>query len=432
VAIRQPKIPDGGLYIGLNSGTSADRIDACLVRAPSSRAGGERPLRIRLLARASAAIPAPLRDLIYAGPDRMSARDLCVLDARIGERFGVAAARVLSISGVEPSDVRAIGLHGQTVCHLPAAKGGSCSLQIGSPERVAAIAGIDVVSDFRQADIAAGGEGAPLSPVLDHALFRGGGGALVLNIGGIANLTAVPASGDRERVVGLDVGPGNMLLDGLARRWSRGRLGRDEGGGMALRGRVDPTLLARALAYRPLLSRTTRSLGREEFGEPFLDHFLAGALRPPRAIENLLATAAAVTAECAWRAVASTVLPRGGSWGRSLWVCGGGLRNGAILRELRARFEPRSFAVRPFERGGVSARDRECVLFAFLAREFLARRPGNIPSVTGATRPVVLGSLSPRPVVLGSLSPRPVVLGNLSSRPEPAGGHRPPRARKAG
>jgi anhydro-N-acetylmuramic acid kinase len=391
VAIRRSKSDDAGLYLGLNSGTSADRIDACLVRLP----GGERhPLRVRVVSRAAAAIPRDLRGLLLSAPDGLTVRDLCTLDARLGELFGLAARRAIEAAGLTSGSVRAAGLHGQTVCHLPSPKGRSATLQIGSPEQVALVANVPVVSGFRQADTAAGGEGAPLSPILDLTLF-GETGSLVLNLGGIANLTMIPRGGDPKSVLGLDVGPGNMLLDGLVRFGSGGKKTRDTGGSLACRGWISLPLLEHALAYPPLALRRTRSIGREEFGAPYLRYFLDGARGLRLAFEDLLATAATVTAECASRS-----LPRAaakGIFGDSLWVCGGGIHNRAVVEELQWRFAARGYRVRPFMRGGVSASDRECVLFAFLAREFVAGRAANLPSVTGARRPVVLGRWTPRP-----------------------------------
>jgi anhydro-N-acetylmuramic acid kinase len=312
----------------------------------------------------------------------------------MGELFGLAARRAIEAAGLPAGRVRAAGLHGQTVCHLPSPDGRSATLQIGLPEQVALIANVPVVSGFRSADAAAGGEGAPLSPILDLALF-GATGALVLNLGGIANMTAIPQGGDPNRVAGLDVGPGNMLLDGLVRRATGGKKTRDTGGLLARRGWISLPLLVHALAYPPLARRRTRSIGREEFGEPYLRYFLEGARGLRLGHEDLLATAATVTAECASRSIPRAVA--GGRFGDSLWICGGGIRNRAVVEELQWRFEARGYRVRPFLRGGVSAADRECVLFAFLAREFVAGRPANLPSVTGARRQVVLGRWTPRP-----------------------------------
>jgi anhydro-N-acetylmuramic acid kinase len=258
---------DGGLYLGLNSGTSADRIDAVLVDLPD----GDRRFRARVRAEVSVPIPSALRGAILRAPDRLSVRELCVLDAGMGELFGRAALRALRSAGVAAEQVRAAGLHGQTVCHLPEPRGRSTTLQIGLPEAVATVARVGVVSHFRQADTAAGGEGAPLSPALDRALF-GAEGALVLNLGGIANLTAIPEGG--ARLLGFDVGPGNMLLDGIVRSRTAGRRHRDTGGRLALRGKVNGGLLARALEHPFLSRRRARSTGREAFGEPFLRQFL--------------------------------------------------------------------------------------------------------------------------------------------------------------
>jgi anhydro-N-acetylmuramic acid kinase len=380
---------DAGTYLGLNSGTSADCVDAILVDLPA----GARPLRARVRAAVALPIPRAVRSAILDAPEGIGIPDLCRLDARLGELFGRAALRAIEEGGAAPSRVRAAGLHGQTVCHLPERGGRSTTLQIGMPEAVAAIAGVSVVSHFRQADTAAGGEGAPLSPALDRALFRDGAGALVLNLGGIANLTAVSRRGDRT--LGFDVGPGNMLLDGLIQRRSGGRLRKDTGGRLALAGEPNPILIARALDHPFLSRRRARSTGREEFGGAFLDRFLRLARGLALDTEDLLATAAALTGEAAWRSFLRDVGP--GEWGRNLWLCGGGVHNRAIVQRLRERFEPAGYRVAALDHAGVTAANRECVLFAFLAREFLAGRPTDLTTVTGARRPALLGRWTPRP-----------------------------------
>jgi anhydro-N-acetylmuramic acid kinase len=380
-----------GLFIGLNSGTSADRIDAILV----SLSGGAGRFRADVRSTVSLSIPRKLRTAILAAPDGITVRDLCSLDADLGRLFGHAALRVLGTTRTKTpaSRVRTIGLHGQTVCHRPGPRGRSVTLQIGLPEAVAAIAGIPVVSHFRQADTVAGGEGAPLSPALDRALFASDQGALVLNLGGIANLTAVSAHGGST--LGWDVGPGNMLLDGLVRFASDGRRHRDTGGRLARAGRADPILLAHAFDHPFLARRRARSTGREEFGGGFLEHFLAGPRARSMRIEDLLATAAEVTAEAAWRAFVRDV--GDGAWGNRLWLCGGGVHNRAVVECLRDRFEPAGYSVRPLDRSGVTASNRECVLFAFLAREFVEGRTVDLTSVTGARTPVRLGRWTPVP-----------------------------------
>jgi anhydro-N-acetylmuramic acid kinase len=380
---------EGGSYLGLNSGTSADHVDAILVDLPA----GDAPFQARILASVSLAIPRALRSRLLDAPDGIGIRDLCLLDARLGEIFGRAALRAIEEGGLAPARVCAAGLHGQTVCHLPAPRGRSTTLQIGLPEAVAAIARVPVVSHFRQGDTAAGGEGAPLSPALDRALFGGGTGALVLNLGGIANLTAISRRGDRT--LGFDVGPGNMLLDGIMRRKSGGRLFRDTGGRSALAGESSPSLLAHAFEHPFLARRRARSTGREEFGDLFLSHFLTGARGLRLGIEDLLATAAELTAEAAWRSFRRDVGP--GDWGKNLWLCGGGIHNRAVIARLRERFEPAGYRVEALLQGGVTAANRECVLFAFLAREFVAERPTDLTTVTGALRPVLLGRWTPRP-----------------------------------
>jgi anhydro-N-acetylmuramic acid kinase len=376
-----------GLFLGLNSGTSADHVDSVLFHV----SGSSGSFRVRERAKLSLPLPRAIRERVLAGPDALDARELCRLDAELGDLFGAAAARTIRQARIAPAEIEAAGLHGQTVCHLPAGLGRSSTLQIGNPERVAARGRVLVVSAFRQADVALGGEGAPLSPLLDHALFGSGEGGLVLNVGGIANLTAVPADGDRARVLGFDVGPGNMLLDGIVRRLTRGALARDEGGRLALRGLVSPPLLGACMEH-PFLRGTAarQSTGREEFGDAYLDWMIERGRRLRLRGEDLLATAAALTAEAAWRAFRRRV-PRAGEYGRALWVAGGGVHNRSVMRQLELRFGPGGFRVRPLRRAGVTPENRECALFALLAREALAGRPSSFPSATGARAAACLG-----------------------------------------
>lgn len=377
--------------MGINSGTSADRIDALLV----SLAGRPGRLIADVRSMVSIAIPPRMRAGILAAPDGITVRDLCTLDAELGHLFGKAAIRALEAARAPTTAERvtAIGLHGQTVCHRPGPRGRSVTLQIGLPEAVVRATGIPVVSHFRQADTVAGGEGAPLSPALDRAIFGAGPGALVLNLGGIANMTAVSSGGDIT--LGWDVGPGNMLLDGLIRFASGGKQNRDTGGRLARAGQADPALLAHAFEYPFLTRRRSRSTGREEFGQSFLVHFLAGPRANTMRIEDLLATAADVTAEAAWRAFKRDI--GHGAWGDHLWLCGGGVHNRAVVERLRDRFEPAGYLVRSLDVAGVTAANRECALFAFLAREFVEGRPVDLTSVTGARAPARLGRWTPVP-----------------------------------
>ncbi len=275
-----------------------------------------------------------------------------------------------------------LGSHGQTAFHA----GSRGTLQIGEADRIAEGLRVPVVSDFRQRDVAAGGEGAPLTPYADFVLFGRRRGRAVLNLGGIANLTILGPSLDDVR--GFDTGPGNMVLDGLLQAATGGRKRFDAGGQLALRGRILEPLLGWMLAHPYLRRRPPKSTGREEFGEPFVRALLA---RGPRArIEDLLATAVEFSAACVAlsirRFVPESLRPT------EVLLAGGGIRNAALLEALRRRLAPAR--VGSTAEAGLDPLAREAVAFAILANDALAGLPTNLPRVTGAGRAVTLGKFS--------------------------------------
>lgn len=363
------------LFIGLISGTSLDGADAALVAFDDGR--------VELRATQSLPYPANLLQSVRRAADpheRLSADEFGELDARLGEHFAVAAGALLKHAGVSSSGVTALGSHGQTVAH-DATRG--YSVQLGDPNRIAETTGITTVADFRRRDIAAGGHGAPLMSAFHDAVFRSQGRDMaVLNLGGIANLTLLP--GDEETpVTGFDTGPANCLLD----TWTRRRLGRDydEDGAWAATGSADPVLLRKMLDDPYFLLAPPKSTGTQYFGEQWLDRMLDGA--EPEAAD-VAATLVALTVESVAEA-----LDRAGFRPETLVCCGGGARNGLLLERLRERLEgPR---VSTSESHGLAPEWVEAAGFAWLARETLAGRPDNLPSVTGAAGPRVLGAVYP-------------------------------------
>jgi anhydro-N-acetylmuramic acid kinase len=367
-------------FLGLMSGTSLDGIDGVAVSWPSDDAPD-----LHVLAHVHHAFDAPLRHELMAlnhpGPDEL----------KRGARAGIALARayaavvraVLEQAGAPASRVRAIGAHGQTVRHQPDAPDGGYTIQLLNGAVLAELSGIDVVCDLRSRDVAAGGQGAPLVPAF-HADRVGvaGEARAALNLGGIGNLTLLRKDG---RVAGFDCGPGNVLLDIWAARHHG--VAYDAGGRWAAQGTVDAALLKQLLAEPYLQRRPPKSTGRDLFHTDWLDAHLAAAGRAMAAV-NVQATLAELTARTATDALKQQ-LPEA----RRLIVCGGGAFNSHLLARLAALLP--SVQVQTSDELGLPAQQVESVAFAWLAREFVQRRSGNRPDVTGAAGPRLLGCLYP-------------------------------------
>ena len=373
------------------SGTSADGIDAALVEiAPGN------PLpRLGLLHFHYTRFPAELRAEVLActGSPEGTVDRVCRLNAWLGEAFAEAALGCLREAGVPPQEVALVGSHGQTLHHQPPGPerpAPPATLQVGSPALIAERTGITTVADFRPRDMAAGGEGAPLTPLFHATMFRVPGRArVVLNLGGIANLTYLPPGAGTEGVLAFDVGPGNVLLDALAARVSGGAETCDRDGALAGRGRIAPALLARLMLHPFLRRRPPKSTGRETFGPAFLEAVLtwqeAQGVTPP----DLAATLTALTARAASDAI-TTFLPPGAA---DLLLCGGGAENPVLVKAL-AEACPNLRCLMTDE-AGFPARAVEAAAFALLAYLTATGRPGNIPAATGARAPVILGSITP-------------------------------------
>ncbi len=362
------------LYAGLISGTSMDGVEAVLLEIADGqfriRGAIHQDYPIDLAARLKSAV---------ANPAQCNLDELGALDAGIGEVFGAAAIALLKQCARLPGDVRAIGSHGQTVLHRPQ-ETLPYTIQIGDPNRIAEITGIDVVADFRRRDMAAGGEAAPLVPAFHAAAFgvRGEDRAVV-NIGGIANLTLLHANGD---VGGFDTGPGNCLMDLMATR----HLGTpyDQAGQLAAQGQVQAELL-QALLAEPYLARPApKSTGRELFNWPWLESKLHAH---PAAAADVQATLCEFTAAT----IASALAAIPGFAPAELLVCGGGAFNKELLRRLAAA-APQCRVVDTGTRG-IAPDQVEAGLFAWLAHRYLEGLPGNVTMVTGARGPRVLGAL---------------------------------------
>lgn len=361
------------LYLGLISGTSADGIDAALVRFQ-----GDMP---ELMAALTHPWPEQLRQQMLAvaqGEQAITLDELGQLDVALGHGFAEAAQQLLARAAVAPGQVRAIGSHGQTLRHRP---GGSrpFSLQMGDPSVIAERCRIDVVADFRRADVAAGGQGAPLLPAM-HAMLlaRTEGTRVVLNLGGIANITRLGQHGD---VLGFDTGPANGLLDAWCLRHRGEAFDRD--GAFAAAGTADHALLTTLLTDPYFSLPPPKSTGREHFHLAWLDaHPRVQQLAP----QDVQATLLELTA----RSIA-TAIERHAPDAADVLVCGGGVHNPLLMKRLEAALSPR--AVQSTAAFGVDPDFLEAMAFAWLARQRLLDRPGNLAEVTGARGPRVLGAI---------------------------------------
>lgn len=378
--------------IGLMSGTSADGVDAALVELHP----GEQP-SLRVLAHDTRPYPPGLRERILGAASGGSTEEVCRLNAYLGELLAEAAIAIAEQAGIRVGEVDLIGSHGQTIHHLPEPRPEGrhairSTLQIGEPAVIAERTGVTTIADFRPRDLAAGGEGAPLVPIVHHLLFaHPERSRAVLNIGGIANLTVLPAGGSAEDVWGFDTGPGNVLMDEYVRAASLSEKGYDEEGRLASAGHVDEALLAELLAHPFIRRPPPKSTGREVFGPAMARGVLARVQAAGRPPQDGLATLAAFTVRGVEANLRAFVLPKTPIG--ELFVMGGGARNPALMRGLSEALP--ACAVCPAEAAGMPARAVEAVTFAVLAYLTAAGMPGNLPRVTGAAGPRVLGCIVP-------------------------------------
>lgn len=370
---------------GLMSGTSADGVDAAVVRL----AGSGRGLELEPLAFVHHPYEAPLRDALLRNAEAGTSdvRELALLDALLARRFAAAAREAAAVAGAE---LDLIGSHGHTFHHVPepvpvAGEPVSATLQLGRPAALAVLADVPVVADFRAADVALGGQGAPLVPYVDWACFADDTETrLLLNLGGIANLTVLPAGGAREAVYAFDTGPANMLLDALARDLLGAPFDRD--GAAAACGTPDEALLARLLAD-PFFERPPpKSTGRERYGTAAVRTLLEAGGAP----EDLLATATALTARSIALAVERFVRPHHPP--DVVIVSGGGCRNRTLLAALAEALAPTP--VREVAAYGMDPDAKEALCFAVLAHEWVNGVATGMPGVTGAARAARLGVLA--------------------------------------
>jgi len=385
------------LVLGMMSGTSADGIDVALARI----SGAPPNLNARLLGHTSARFPPALRREILriAEQQSISAGELSQLNFRLGELFAGAALSACRKFRVPPSRVALIGSHGQTIFHQgrPIPYFGSptaSTLQIGEPSVIAARTEITTVGDFRPADIALGGQGAPLVPCADYLLYRHEKfGRVSLNLGGIANITVLPRAAKPQQVFAFDTGPANMLIDALVTHFTRGRRRFDDDAHLALRGRSIPALLNELLRDPYLKLPPPKSTGREYYGHAYLKRVLALGRRHGAKPNDLIRAATIFTALSVVDALNRFVLPK--TRIHQLIVSGGGAYNPLILAQLSAALP--GIEVLPSSRLGIPEDAKEAFAFALLAYESFHQRPANLPSATGARGPAILGKISYAP-----------------------------------
>lgn len=362
------------------SGTSLDAVDAALVDFSSDTPALIQAINYPL----SSDLRQSIQTLCTPGDNEIEL--LGRTDIQLATTFAAAVNQLLKETNVSADQVRAIGSHGQTIRHRPDIKEGQhFTLQIGDPNTIAELTGITTVADFRRRDMAAGGQGAPLAPAFHAAMFRSDSQTrIVVNIGGMANVTLLPIDNSANNVVsGFDTGPGNVLLDAWVQRHQQQAY--DTEGQWASSGNVNPQLLEIFLQDEFFSRKPPKSTGREHFNVEWLEQKLGefGQAIDPADVQ---ATLSELTATSVQEAVAN-VVPQ------SLVVCGGGARNVDLMKRLKEKFPDAE--VSSSDDLGLAAEWIEAVAFAWLAHESLANRPGNLPTVTGAQRAVVLGGIYP-------------------------------------
>jgi anhydro-N-acetylmuramic acid kinase len=412
------------LVLGIMSGTSADGIDVALAQIH----GAPPKLKTQLLKHASRRMPDALRKevLRIAEGAPSTAGEISQLNFRLGMAFADAAVSACREFRVALSRVELIGSHGQTVFHQgsPVSFLGRCTsstMQIGEPSVIAAETGVPTVGDFRVADMAAGGQGAPLVPYADYLLYADEKiGRVALNLGGIGNLTVLPANAKPSQIVAFDSGPGNMLMDALVWHFTRKKQRFDRGARLARDGKLNVKVLKELLRDPYLRLGPPKSTGREYYGRAYFQELLRLGKKHAAAPNDLIRTTTEFTVASVVDALQRFVLRKNKI--QQLIVSGGGAKNPLIMAQLAAALTP--MEVLPSSKLGVPEEAKEAYAFALLAYETYHRRPSNLPSATGATRPTILGKLSPSSTSL-DLNPR-ILPPNSARPPCPS----PPRARR--
>lgn len=381
--------------IGLMSGTSMDGITAALTDiqdAPDPR----NPHGLSVSPNTHCTIPYPthVQTILLGLPESGDLETVCGLNAYIGTLLADSVHNVVEHADVALETVDLVSSHGQTVYHLPRPRDERSgvlvpsTLQIGELDVIAEATGVPTIGDFRPRDMAAGGEGAPLIPYVDYVLFaRADTHRVMLNLGGIANITYLPAGSNLQDLVAFDTGPANMVIDGLVRRITQGRELYDKNGHLASHGNVNPDLLAHMMDHPFIEQAPPKSTGREEFGEAYAASIMQEADRRGVDMADRVATATAFTV----RSIQANVEHHLGSVDEII-ASGGGTRNPVLMEQLESAFP--SASVMTTDDWGIPAEAKEAIGFAVLGYQSHHRRPNNAPAATGAQRPVVMGKLA--------------------------------------
>lgn len=367
------------LAIGLMSGTSVDGVDAALVELDS-----ENPREFKLLEFSSHPYSAEQRKKILDLCDEQTATlpDICQMNFRLGEIFAQSVLDLLQKAKLSPKQVDFIGSHGQTIYHIP----GQCTLQIGDASVIAQKTGITTVADFRPADLAVGGQGAPLVPFFDQLVFgQEKEVSAIQNIGGIGNVTVVGQKTESLPWIAFDTGPGNMIMDYFATKASSGQLAYDQDGLLAQKGQVHESIVADLLTHPYFRQEPPKSTGRELFGVHFSEE-----LQERYSLNWLdwVATATAFTASSIVNQYELFIQPF--TKIDRILVAGGGTQNPTLLEEIRRRSQLPVFVHDDF---GISSEAKEAIAFALLAQATIEGRPSNVPRATGAKKEVILGKI---------------------------------------
>jgi anhydro-N-acetylmuramic acid kinase len=381
------------------SGTSLDGIDVAIIDIT----GSGYKAKINVLTSHAVPYPKPIREaLVSVSNTSAHTGDISRLNFVLGELYAEALEETAERADIPLNTIKLIGCHGQTIFHegqgsTYLGKKVASTFQIGESSVITERTGIDVVSNFRERDVAAGGKGAPLVPYLDYMLMRHRGrGRVAVNIGGIANMTAIPPNSNTDRLIAFDTGPGNMVIDQLVTRITQGQQCYDRDGVIAGAGVIDPKLLAKLLRDKYFRAKPPKTAGREQYGSEYVSKLLDTELSS----EDLIATATALTAESIALGLRNFVLTE--MRVDEIFVSGGGCHNPTLMRMLQKAVDP--IPVRHTSEVGLDVDAKEAIAFAVLAYETANLRPSNVPAATGAKRSVVLGKMTPNG------APKPVAI----------------------
>ena len=396
------------------SGTSLDGIDVAIIDIT----GSGFKAKINVLTSHSVPYPRTIREALFAISNaNAQTGDISRLNFLLGELYAEALEETAERAAIALNTIKLIGCHGQTIFHEGQGsqylgKKVASTFQIGESSVISERTGIDVISNFRERDVAAGGKGAPLVPYLDYMLMRHRGrGRVAVNIGGISNLTAIPPNTNTDRVIAFDTGPGNLVLDQLVTRITDGRQCYDRDGAIAAAGVIDPKLLAKLLRDKYFRAKPPKTAGREQYGSEFVSKLLDTELSS----EDLIATATALTAESIALGLRNFVLPE--MRVDEVFVSGGGTHNPTLMRMLRKALDPSP--VMETTEVGLDVDAKEAIAFAVMAYETAHCRPSNVPTATGAKRSVVLGKVTQNG---NSRSGGPVEMNGSASSPVTSNG----------